>query len=481
MNREVCGLVNSIRDKPKIIARGYLLIQDKCNDNRYYWRCESKHVLHCKGRAITELENEEHILKKFTEHNHAPEPSRVNVVQTLNTIREVATHTHDKPVQIIQDTVINMPQDSSYYMPNKEALRKQINRTRNKNILSQAQSLQDIDVPTHLRTTMNGDQFLAKEIDLGEDKMMIFCTTSNLQHLQEAEYWIMDGTFKTVPTLFHQLYTIHASVGGEDNSRVFPMVYVLMTNRSEELYKRLFEELIELGNQADLDLSPSIIITDFEQAVINATRSEFPDSTHKCCFFHLCQNLWKRIQSEGLANEYSSDENFSIKLRHITALAFLPPSEIPAAFDQVKLLLPANAAGVIEYFENNYVHGRIRQNLRNRSVRRASPLFPPEIWSINDLVGLGYPRTQNIVEGWHNRWSNLIGRAHVGLYKIIEEMRKEQQQTDIQIESINRGAPRPSQRNQYVNRENRILAIFNDRNNRTLIDFLRGIAHNISL
>src|SRR5271167_3241763 len=69
MNREVCGLVNSIRDKPKIIARGYLLIQDKCNDNRYYWRCESKHVLHCKGRAITELENEEHILKKFTEHN----------------------------------------------------------------------------------------------------------------------------------------------------------------------------------------------------------------------------------------------------------------------------------------------------------------------------------------------------------------------------------------------------------------------------
>ena len=88
--------------------------------------------------------------RSIPKHNHAPEPSRVNVVQTLNTIREVATHTHDKPVQIIQDTVINMPQDSSYYMPNKEALRKQINRTRNKNILSQAQSLQDIDVPTHL-------------------------------------------------------------------------------------------------------------------------------------------------------------------------------------------------------------------------------------------------------------------------------------------------------------------------------------------
>ena len=45
---------------------------------------------------------------------------------------------------------------------------------------------------------MNGEQFLAKEINLEDEKMMIFCTESNLEHLQAAEYWIMDGTFKTV-------------------------------------------------------------------------------------------------------------------------------------------------------------------------------------------------------------------------------------------------------------------------------------------
>ena len=52
-------------------------------------------------------------------------------------------------------------------------------------------------------------------------------------------------------------------------------------------------------------------------------------------------------------------------------------------------------------------------------------------------------------------------------------MRKEQQQTNIQIESILRGEPRPSQRNCDSNRENRILTVFTD--------YLRGIAHNISL
>ena len=181
-----------------------------------------------------------------------------------------------------------------------------------------------------------------------------------------------------------------------------------------------------------------------------------------------------------MAIEYGNNQDFSIKLHHIIVLAFLPSEKIPEAFNQVKLILPENTAGVVEYFEENYIRGRIRRT-RNKSTRHLPPLFPPEIWSINDLVELDYPRTQNIVEGWHNRWNNLIGKAHIGVYTIVEEMQKEQQQSEIQIENINRGAPRPLQRNQYFNRENRILTIFNDRDNRDLMDFLRGIAHNIAL
>ena len=56
-----------------------------------------------------------------------------------------------------------------------------------------------------------------------------------------------------------------------------------------------------------------------------------------------------------------------------------------------------------------------------------------------------------MVKGWHNRWSNLIGKAYVGVYTIIQEMQKEQQQIELQIESIHCGAPRPSQCNQYIN------------------------------
>jgi len=60
-------------------------------------------------------------------------------------------------------------------------------------------------------------------------------------------------------------------------------------------------------------------------------------------------------------------------------------------------------------------------------------------------------------------------------------MRKEQHRTELQLESIIRGEPRPQQRKQHIDRENRLLNIFNNRDDYSLLDFLRGIAHNISL
>src|SRR6266542_3989816 len=297
-----------------------------------------------------------------------------------------------------------MHQSSYPYMPNKQALRKQISRIRNKDMPLQPQSLEEINVPIELRRTINDEVFIARDVEFDGERIMIFCASSNLQHLQDAEYWMMDGNSKTLPVLFLQMVTIHALVSGESNACVLPMVYALMTEKSEECYTRLFQELIALGEEINLILNPPLIPTDFEQAAINAAQNEFPESLHKCCFLHLCQNLWKKIQTSGLAVEYGNNEDFSIKLRHLTALAFLPSSEIPDAFDQIKPLMPPNAQEVVQYFENNYVHGIIRRALRNGSEHRNPPLFPPNIWSVYDLIVNNYSRTQNVGERWHQRW-----------------------------------------------------------------------------
>ncbi|CAG8490170.1 17136_t:CDS:2 [Funneliformis caledonium] len=322
MNKEVCNLVNLICGQPKLIVRGYLLVKDKSINRRYYWCCEFKDVFNCKRRAITDLENEEYVLKKFNDHNHTSNASCTEVIQTLNNIKEVASNRLNQPVQIIQHAMTNMSQESSHFIPNTGAIH--------------------INISDYLRKTISGNQFLAKEIELEDEKMLIFCINSNLKHLYKASYWLMDSIFKIVPLLFYQLYLIHASVGKDENSHIFLMVYVLMTSRSEEIYKRLFEEIVVLGEQASYDLLPNVIITDFEQT-----------------------NLWRKIQAKELATEYGNNQNFSINLHYIMILAFLSPEEILAAFDQVKHIIPENSA---------------------------------KICSIDDLVELDYPRTQILLK-----------------------------------------------------------------------------------
>ena len=44
--------------------------------------------------------------------------------------------------------------------------------------------------------------------------IIIFATVGNLHHLGRAETWYGDGTFSVCPSLFYQLYTIHAEIHG---------------------------------------------------------------------------------------------------------------------------------------------------------------------------------------------------------------------------------------------------------------------------
>ena len=68
-------------------------------------------------------------------------------------------------------------------------------------------------------------------------------TDRGLNVLNNAEHWFMDGTFKTAPGLFYQLYTVHCMT----NDRVIPCVYALLPNKRQNTYDRLFNEIINLA------------------------------------------------------------------------------------------------------------------------------------------------------------------------------------------------------------------------------------------
>lgn len=43
-------------------------------------------------------------------------------------------------------------------------------------------------------------------------RILIFATTENLRYLARSSTWSVDGTFKTAPTIFFQLFAILAAV-----------------------------------------------------------------------------------------------------------------------------------------------------------------------------------------------------------------------------------------------------------------------------
>jgi hypothetical protein len=45
---------------------------------------------------------------------------------------------------------------------------------------------------------------------------------------------------------------------------------------------------------------------------------------------------------------------------------------------------------------------------------------------------LGFSRIQNIVEAWHRIWETLVGRARVGIFNLISEIKKEQNINEIE-------------------------------------------------
>ena len=99
---------------------------------------------------------------------------------------------------------------------------------------------------------------------------------------------MVDGTFKTAPDLFYQLYTVH----GVYNGVAVPFVYGYLAGKSEEIYNEFFTVVHRktIGE-------PEIIISDFEMAAINAMKSVFPVTTELFgCLFHLTQNIFGHVK-----------------------------------------------------------------------------------------------------------------------------------------------------------------------------------------
>lgn len=70
-------------------------------------------------------------------------------------------------------------------------------------------NLEELLIPDRYTVTTNVSPFLLFDSGPEPNRMLIFSIRNNMRLLSQSRHWYADGTFKVVPQLFGQLYTVH--------------------------------------------------------------------------------------------------------------------------------------------------------------------------------------------------------------------------------------------------------------------------------
>ena len=108
-------------------------------------------------------------------------------------------------------------------------------------------------------------------------------------------------------------------------SDYLPCFYVLMSNKTEILYDIVFKSVKRILTQNNIfNLEIQTIITDTENALINAINNNFKNIQRLGCWFHLKQDLLREAKILGLLNPKNKKVDPELTLEVITQLSFLP-------------------------------------------------------------------------------------------------------------------------------------------------------------
>lgn len=354
--------------------------------------------------------------------------------------RSAAEHPNAPPSAIFRDEVANVNSEEVIAnLPQRNDIIRNINRIQNRHRPNNPMTLQDLNIEAPYTRSLNGQQFL--QYDSGSDdvdRFIVFYTTNDLERLCNSRMILGDGTFKTVPSMFFQMYTFHGIVNGY----TFPLVYCISTRKTESFYRRLLIHLQTHANELRLSLTPQIIMSDFELSFINAARAIFPNAEMKGCLFHFTQSVWRQAVLRGLKSQYL-EENSQVRviIQKLLGLPFIPVADVLEVFDNIVNEIPDDIVALVnltEYIERTYIRGRPARGRRPATFAR----FPPNIWSVYSMCLNGQYRSNNAVEGWHSRFQRLIVTHHSGIWKFLEHIRKDQRENEVMMIQLNTGHTR---------------------------------------
>jgi hypothetical protein len=434
---------------------------------RQSWRCER--YPNCEGRGKSD--NKKPPITITQPHDSCVQRmAQQEVYARFDRLNALATNSGYNPRTIIKEVISGLSEEARAIIPSQNSMRGRINRRRKKlaGYGKDAESLADIVIPESLLTTIDSTGTFLFHDSGKEDpeRMLVFATVENIKWLSKLRDWFGDGTFDIAPKMFTQLYTIHSLKG----HKTIPLLYAFLPNKKKETYIRLFKVV-----STKIKHMPQSYNADFEQAVFGAVKDTFPECELYGCFFHLSQNMFKKVKSIKLTQDYVFGTSFRQQFKMLQAIAIIPPEHEVEAFVEIKAFVDKKLAPLFEYFKKTNI-GKIKRATKRNPVpsERKRPLFPITLWNVRDRTLANTPRTNNNLESWHNA-IQLEPKKHMTIYRTIQYLRTEQDFTQCKLVKMSIGEFHDSQM-----ANDKLINVINEYDQDDKLEFLRTMALTLS-
>ena len=365
--------------------------------------------------AYIHLNSDNKVVKKVLDHRHEEKKEKLNRQVVSNTLkRKAIDDICEKPSKIINRELLTHDVDTltTYDL---QLIRKNMHYARTSILPKLPKNLEELhtslDNMSDFLLTNRSENFLL--VNDKESNILLFSCKSNLMFLSNVDTIFVDGTFKSCPSLFTQIFTVH----GLQNGKYIPLLFFLLPDKELKTYEKAFLHILSECNKINIIFSPKRVFADFEKAIHLAILSVWPSITLKGCRFHLGQSWYRKIQSIGLSSEYKIDSESSKYLKYFFGLPFLHPDEVINCFtDDLISIKPLDEK--IDIF-TDYI-------LETYILPESS--FPPSLWAEYSATTM---RTTNSCEAFHSKLNAMFYNAHPNIFQFIDTMKR--LQTDIYI------------------------------------------------
>ncbi|XP_045034595.1 uncharacterized protein LOC123475661 [Daphnia magna] len=260
----------------------YIYSKDRGRKEMVYFKCRHFERLSC-GSRMKSVDGV--FYKTGREHNHGPETQELRRIAAVNECVRLAGKRHGSLKKIFEE----VRQRTNVTLTFDAALEKRMQVARMKNHPRIPETYAEMtDILTKYSKygkTKKGHNFFSgcveEETDGVRSFAFIFLSLNIMSLLSEVTQLASDGTFRSSPSMFQQLFTIHP-------------------------------------------------------AILSSMGSAFPNARPRGCWFHYGQAIFRKTQVFGLQQEYQKKGVVYLIVKQLIALALLPENEIFQGFSDIK-------------------------------------------------------------------------------------------------------------------------------------------------